>query len=84
MEIGFLCFCLSQSWMSSLKAKKPPKKLKYLFKKREVAAALSEAQQQREDVNGAGCLARARPGRVSLGHTELLGHWSEKSTVFSS
>lgn len=51
----------------------------YLFKKREVAAALSEAQQQREDVNGAGCLARARPGRVSLGHTELLGHWSEKT-----
>lgn len=54
----------------------------HLLKKRQVTAALSEAQQQRQDVDGAGRLLGllgTRHSRVSLGHTKLLGHWGGKT-----
>lgn len=50
----------------------------YLLKQREVTAALSEAQQQGQDVDGAGRLLRllrARQSRISLGHAKLLSYW---------
>lgn len=59
----------------------------YLLKEWEVTAALSEAQQQRQDVDGArrllGLLG-TRHSRVSLGHTKLLGHWGGKTNRVSA
>lgn len=49
----------------------------HLFKEGQVAAALSEAQQQRQDVDGAGGLLGllgARHSRVGLGQTKFLSH----------
>lgn len=46
-----------------------------------MAATLPEAQQQRQDVDGAGGLLRllgARRSRSSLGQTKLLSHCREK------
>lgn len=51
-----------------------------------MTAALSEAQQQRQDVDGArrllGLLGTRRSS-VSLGHTKLLGNWGGKTNRVS-
>lgn len=52
-----------------------------------MAATLSEAQQQRQDVDGAGGLLRllgARRSRSSLGQTELLSHCRREKHMHSS
>lgn len=46
-----------------------------LFQQGQVTAALTEAQQQRQDVDGAGGLGGLLgPSGISLGQTKLLGH----------
>lgn len=59
----------------------------HLFKEGQVAATLSEAQQQRQDVDGAGGLLRllgARRSRSSLGQTKLLSHCRREKHMHSS
>lgn len=49
-----------------------------LFKERQVAAALSETQQQGQDVDSGGWLRWAGHSRSRLGQTKLLGYWSKR------
>lgn len=45
-----------------------------------MAAALSQAQQQGQDVDGARCLLGAGHGRIRLRQTKLLGYCRETET----
>lgn len=59
----------------------------YLLKKWQVTAALSEAQQQGQNVDGAGRLLGLLGtcySRVSLGHTKLLGYWGGNTHTFDT
>lgn len=59
----------------------------HLLQERQVTAALSQAQQQGQDVEGAGRLLGLLgvwQSSVSLGHTKLLGHWREDTQTYNA